>query len=92
MTSTLEELKAAVAAAYLAYQEAERAYMEAMIEAAPFKVGDIVNQGPGTGAYRICRVEPKGFAIWYMGNPQRKDGTFGTAERRLFHGVQAVDA
>lgn len=70
-------------------REAKAAYLNAVVEAAPFHVGDVVlSRGM---EYRICEVEPLGRgggACWYSGNPRKKDGTWGAAVRRLYSDVE----
>lgn len=55
---------------------------DARVAASGVSLGDIVvSRGK---RYRVTSVEPHSFGTWLKGNPERKDGTFGTAERHLF--------
>lgn len=36
------------------------------------------------GRFRIVKIEPIGSSVWLVGNPTKKDGTFGVAERRIY--------
>jgi hypothetical protein len=45
-------------------------------------IGDIV-ECKGV-RYQVADVQHSSYSVWVIGNPQRKDGTFGTAARRLY--------
>lgn len=46
-------------------------------------VGDIVMYRGKR--HRVTVLEPSISSLWLRGNPERKDGTFGTAERYLYN-------
>lgn len=54
----------------------------ARIAAAGVSLGDIVLSGGKR--YRVSSIDPEWSKAWLKGNPERKDGTFGVAERLLF--------
>lgn len=47
-------------------------------------VGDIVMYRGKR--HRVTVLEPSISSLWLRGNPERKDGTFGTADRHLYNG------
>ena len=61
-----------------------KALYEARCEKAGVRVGDVVRCTRDQRLYQVVEVKP--FArrlIFLKGNPQRKDGSFGTAVRQL---------
>ncbi|MDD3088940.1 MAG: hypothetical protein PHT95_03230 [Candidatus Omnitrophica bacterium] len=46
-------------------------------------VGDIVMYRGKR--HRVTALEPFISSLWLRGNPERKDGTFGTADRHLYN-------
>lgn len=64
--------------------------LEVRIKQSGIKIGQIaVTQ---KGRYRIVRIEPTGWGDpWLIGNPTKKDGTFGTAEHRVY-GKYTIEA
>jgi len=65
---------------------AEDRLRTAKISAIGVSPGDIVN---GTGRYagnqyRVVAIDPSWSKAWIVGNPKRKDGTFGSAERHIY--------
>lgn len=46
-------------------------------------VGDIVMYRGKR--HRVTALEPSISSLWLRGNPERKDGTFGTADRCLYN-------
>jgi hypothetical protein len=87
--STISELEELVDSLRLQLREAEHALREAKLAAAPVHVGDIVRSGGKL--YRVTHVDVEWTRPWLKGNPQRKDGSYGTAERHLYHGWTLVE-
>jgi hypothetical protein len=60
----------------------------AKVAAAGVSLGDVVvSKGK---RYRVSSIDPSWDKAWVKGNPERKDGTFGTAERHLFENWERV--
>ena len=74
----------------------EQQISDARLAGAGIAVGDVVRSTSrrwGDGAlFRVCRVEPASWRskAWIAGNPQRKDGSFGTGVRNLFSDWEKV--
>lgn len=73
-------------------REAERLLRDARIKVTGVAVGDIVRHSRNKKLFRVARVEPHSHSTWLMGNPQRADGTFGTAERHLFDEWERIES
>lgn len=104
MTKTIEELRVDVEKAEYALREAGKAYREALKEAAPFKVGDVVTvevQGKWTPkGYEkkrveaiITRVGTQYNRLSYTGALRNKGGEWSKREQSLdYKDVQKLDA
>lgn len=57
--------------------------LAAELETSPVNIGDLVKARDGK-IYKITCVRPSFKSFWVSGNPQRKDGSFGTAIRHLY--------
>jgi hypothetical protein len=57
---------------------------EAKIAASGVAIGDIVVGNKSGNSYRVTHIDTSWTPPWLKGNPMRKDGTFGTAQRSLF--------
>ena len=60
----------------------ERLLKQERMRIAGVAIGDIV-ECKGV-MYKVADVQDHTFGVWVLGNPQRKDGSFGTATRRIY--------
>ena len=82
--SAIEDLERKVQSLQDKLRAAKKALQNAKLAAAPVKVGDIVVTQRGT-RHRVCHVDVRmSGRPWVSGNPERKDGSFGTAVRYLY--------
>ena len=90
MSETIEELEAEAKRLGQAWRDVTRRLHKARLAAAGVSVGDIVRTGNGK-LFRVAVVQvfPTG-RPWLVGNPQRVDGSFGTAKRNLYGGWELV--
>lgn len=73
-------------------RDCENLLRDAQVSASGLSIGDIVRLKRTEKRFRISRIEPQLYGkIWLMGNPERRDGTFGTAERHLFSDWERVE-
>lgn len=91
-TDDIASLEAEVARLRSGLMAAKKRLEEARIAACGVAVGDIVR---GTGRYagkryRVCEIDASWSPPWLIANPERKDGTFGTAARNLFGNWERV--
>lgn len=87
---TIATFAAEVERLQLELQQAKTRLLQARVAAAGVSVGDVVLGNDGK-RYRIADIDPVwGDKAWIKGEPQRKDGTFGTATRNLFGAWQKV--
>ena len=63
----------------------------ALIQASGVSVGDKVRRVRTNKLYRVAVIEPHTWGpTWVTANPQRKDGSFGTALRNLYDDWEKV--
>lgn len=80
----VNDLKSRVGDLERQLHEAQKRVHDAMIAESGVAVGDIVLDKKGE-RYLVAEVEPQSWGgAWVIACPQKKDGTFGTARRRLF--------
>jgi hypothetical protein len=91
--SAIEDLERKVQGLRARLSAAEESLRKARLAAAPVKRGDIVRGTRDGKLYRVAAVDvrwtPK---PWVDGNPERKDGTFGTAVRHIYGDWEVVEA
>lgn len=83
--STIDDLKRKVQSLTDQLKEARQSLLNAELAACPIKIGMIVIYAGIE--YRVTMVNPELRGkknYWLRGNRRRKDGTFGTADHRLF--------
>lgn len=90
-TASLSEMEDRAAWLREELAELDRAIYAAKIAATGISAGEVVvRRGV---EYRVVRVEALwARKPWIIGNPRRKDGSFGTAERNLFDEWERVSA
>lgn len=81
-TPEINALKSRVGDLRRQLTEAEDRLREAEIAQCPAKIGDIVTYRGQE--HRVTEIKPSWQKAWLMGNPRKKDGTFGIAERHLY--------
>jgi len=88
MTDEIKALEKRVAELEKQLRDAQDLLRKAKLEACVVKVGDIVvNTKDGT-EHRVTEVDVRWNDLsrpWVYGNPKKKDGTWGTARRALYH-------
>jgi hypothetical protein len=92
---TIEELERRVAALQDELRAAQAALHQARLDACPVKVGMTVRRtGQFSGLFMVAEVRPEtawGDKMpWVVGNPQKADGTWGTARRYLYDRYEVV--
>lgn len=80
----IERLQKRVADLYAQLRDAEAELMEAKLAACPVKIGDIVASTRTGVKHRVTEVDVRFRKTWVIGNPLKKDGTFGAAKRYLY--------
>jgi hypothetical protein len=77
-----EEIQKDIHAAYARIGVLKEELLASARESFGIAIGDIViYQGK---RHRVVTAKPFCGELWLTGNPERKDGTFGTAERHLY--------
>lgn len=87
--SAIKDLERKVQSLRSQLADAEKKLNDAKLEVVGVRVGDIVKS---TGTYhqagklfRVCEIDMVDSGKpWVSGNPQRKNGTYGTAKRGLY--------
>jgi len=91
---TIEELRRIAAEARAAANAAEKALQDALNEAAPFRVGQIVRSGyeyQTNDVFRIDWLRASGNYIEVRGCRLLKDGTFGKQSRYVYSPIAITD-
>ncbi len=68
---------------------------QALIDAAPFQVGDVVEAQVRAMKWEqaiVRAINTSGAQFWYMVSLQKTDGTWGTQERHAFNRVRPVSS
>jgi hypothetical protein len=87
--SEIAVLEAKVKALRTELADYENLLHNAKVAAAGVSLGDIVlHKGK---RYRVSSIDPYWSPAWLKGNPERKDGTFGAAERHLFDRWERIE-
>lgn len=96
MTRPVDDINLELQEAKRRVRSLERELNDALIEAAPFAVGDVVEAETGGGrgwAEALVRdVEPQGtWACWFKVSLRKKDGDWSNQVVHAFDKVRAVD-
>lgn len=90
MSSTIDVIRAEVEELKGLLEDAQNRLHAAQLEASPVKVGMTVrNRGE---EYRVVEVRPMSWRgrEWVVGNPKKKDGTWGNTRRHLYDNYEIV--
>jgi hypothetical protein len=84
MSKEIQALEAEVDRLEAELRDAKQRLRDAGIAASGVSIGDIVLRK--NVRYRVTSIDPASWRqkVWIQGNPERRDGSFGTAERNLF--------
>jgi hypothetical protein len=81
--NSVEALEAEVDRLSAELQNAKHRLYDAKVAESGISIGDIVIDKNGV-RHRVSSIDVGWKKVWLKGNPQKKDGSFGTSERHLF--------